>query len=135
MTETLQIADDASVDWLAKEFVSYERFPITAVADAWQKDEAEDSTEKIFRDAGGFPAWLSYFLTKKATLKATSFTGKSTVGRQLDELDEKSAEDRASVARKINSKILADEVTEDRATKYYDKILQKLQTPRKRHRE
>lgn len=133
MSDTLQTVDNASVDWLLKELNSYERLPTTAVANAWHSLEPEGSTEKVFRDAGGFAAWMAYFLTKRATNKATNFAGKASATRQIEGFDAQTEEARKSLAISVVSKITGD--TRDKVNKFYEKIINASQQPNKRRRE
>ncbi|KAL2129657.1 hypothetical protein VTI74DRAFT_7491 [Chaetomium olivicolor] len=96
-----------------------------------------ESTERIFLDAGGFPAWFAYFLTKRAAKGATHFDGQAACHQMLEALDKVPSEDRKLLAREVAAAIPAD--THAKFCDVFEKILKPNQVnivtvPQKRPR-
>jgi hypothetical protein len=74
-----------------------------AYQDAAEADEA--ATDKIFFDTGGFPTWLSYFLTNRTVKSKTHFDGQAADQQLFDSFNACSSELRQLVAQHVSQAI------------------------------
>ncbi|KAG6354866.1 hypothetical protein INS49_003947 [Diaporthe citri] len=65
----------------------------------------EVTTERIFYDYGGVPAWTAYVLVKRATESTGHVSGRGKRRRLLDRIEEQSIESRQSLAERLGARI------------------------------
>lgn len=97
---TLNPTDQQIIGVLHDRLKEVDRGP-KGLLDAWRNAAGDDQTGAIFRESGGFFAWLGYFLTKNAATVRYHFNGKAACARLIPVLEEKSVDYRQSLAKHL----------------------------------
>ncbi|CAN8104472.1 unnamed protein product [Discula destructiva] len=94
--------DAEDVDLLLEAAKSRQKLP-RSFANALQNVSNADpnSTERIFLDCGGRPAWVAYALTKRSADNTGHVSGKGKRQRLLSRIEAQSTEGRQALARQI----------------------------------
>ncbi|KAK5043474.1 hypothetical protein LTR84_011968 [Exophiala bonariae] len=110
----------------SKQLKENERLP-NGYLQSWQdvQKAAQDSTARLFLDAGGFNAWLAYILVKQNAEKQSHFRGKAAFSTLINELEATPAEYRKALAGAVASS--TETRVRDRMQNVYEKLIKESQ--------
>lgn len=94
--------DTEDVDLLLDAVKSRQKFPRSCVK-AYERlgDAAPDTTERLFFDCGGIPAWAAYVLTEKVANSTGHASGKAKRQRLLGRIAATTSESRRNLAAQV----------------------------------